>query len=164
MIAQPFSATAKAQASIEAYLRKMKLVLADHTVRTIELTSQTNVLISLLFNIATLQDTRATIEESKATNRLASSIKRLTVLTFVYLPLSLAAVSFGLVYFVSRLVSRLSVRVCLPMGAVLLLASQVSDHAIFGMNVQGMSEEDRNPPWWSFLVLASGLASVTVAI
>lgn len=46
-----------------------------------------------IFNIATLQDTRAAVEESRAANRLASSIRRVTFLTFIYLPLTLAAVS-----------------------------------------------------------------------
>ena len=45
-----------------------------------------------IFNITTMQDTRASIAESKSANALAASIRRITVLTFVYLPLTLAAV------------------------------------------------------------------------
>lgn len=46
-----------------------------------------------IFNITTLQDTRAAVEEGKAASAFAASIHRITSLTFVYLPLTLAAVS-----------------------------------------------------------------------
>jgi hypothetical protein len=72
--------------------RKIK-ILDDQISRCNDLAEQTNVLISLIFNIATLQDTRAAVEEAKAANALASSIRRVTMLTFIYLPLTLASVS-----------------------------------------------------------------------
>jgi hypothetical protein len=79
--------------AIEAYLRKQIKLVDDHIDRCNELAGQTNVLISLIFNIATLQDTKAAVEESKAANAFAASIRRVTVLTFIYLPLTLASVS-----------------------------------------------------------------------
>jgi hypothetical protein len=71
--------------------KKMK-ILDDQISRCNELAEQTSVLISLIFNIATLQDTKAAVEESRAANALASSIRRVTMLTFIYLPLTLASV------------------------------------------------------------------------
>ena len=109
MSIHPFFIAAHAQNSIKSYLAKTTGALEDHVSRTHELTNQTNILISLvsghgwrllifiykeqIFNIATLQDTRAAVEESRAANELASSIRRVTLLTFIYLPLTLAAVS-----------------------------------------------------------------------
>jgi hypothetical protein len=83
--------------AIEEYLNKQVKVLDDHLTRCKELAEQTNVLISLIFNIATLQDTRAAVEESKAANNLSASIRRVTLLTFFYLPLTLSAVSHSCV-------------------------------------------------------------------
>ena len=73
-------------------------MLDDHLTRCKELAEQTNVLISLIFNIATLQDTRAAVEESKAANNLSASIRRVTLLAFFYLPLTLSTVSHSCVY------------------------------------------------------------------
>lgn len=79
-------------AAVRSRLTRKVKIIEDQIGRCNELVEQTNVLISLIFNIATLQDARAAIEESKAANVLARSIKRVTVLTFVYLPLTLASV------------------------------------------------------------------------
>lgn len=73
-------------------VRKVK-ILDDQIGRCNELAEQTQVLISLLFNIATLQDARAAVEESRAANEVAGSVRRVAVLTFVVLPLTLASVS-----------------------------------------------------------------------
>jgi hypothetical protein len=78
--------------AIEGYLKKQAKTLDDHISQCKELAEQNNVLISLIFNIATLQDTRAAVEESKAANVFAASIRRVTMLTFVYLPLTLTSV------------------------------------------------------------------------
>jgi hypothetical protein len=78
--------------AIAAYLGKQMKLVGNHVIRCNELAEQTNVLISLIFNIATLQDTKAAVEESKAANAFAASIRRVTLLTFVYLPLTLASV------------------------------------------------------------------------
>ncbi|ORX98756.1 hypothetical protein BCR34DRAFT_142988 [Clohesyomyces aquaticus] len=86
----------KTRKRTERYLQKHSKTLQDQLTRCSELSVQTNVLISLIFNIATVQDSRAAVEESKAANALAASIRRVTVLTFVYLPLSLAAGIFGM--------------------------------------------------------------------
>lgn len=96
MIEHPFFTSingSNGRVAIEAYLNTQIKILDDHMTRCNELADQTNVLISLIFNIATLQDTRAAVEQSKTANVFAASIHRVTVLTFVYLPLTLAAVS-----------------------------------------------------------------------
>jgi hypothetical protein len=112
MSIHPLFIAAHAQNSIKSYLAKTTSALDDHVSRTHELTNQTNILISLvsvhgwrllifiykeqIFNIAKLQDTRAAVEESRAANELASSIRRVTLLTFIYLPLTLAASKYYL--------------------------------------------------------------------
>jgi hypothetical protein len=78
--------------AIEGYMRRKVRVIDDQIILCNELADQTSLLISLIFNIATLQDTKAAVEESRAANRLASSIGRVTMLTFIYLPLTLASV------------------------------------------------------------------------
>ena len=78
----------------EKYYVKSLQVVDDQLSRCSDLATRTNNLISLIYNIATLQESRAAVEESKAANRFASSIQRVTILTFVYLPLTLASVCF----------------------------------------------------------------------
>ena len=95
MIEHPFFASIggyPGRIAIEGYLSKQTKILDDQINQCNELAEQTNVLISLIFNIATLQDTRAAVEESKAANAFAASIRRVTMLTFIYLPLTLASV------------------------------------------------------------------------
>lgn len=57
-----------------------------------DLAKQTKDLVDLIFNISQLQEARAAIEEGKAANTVALSIRRVTMLTFIYLPLTLASV------------------------------------------------------------------------
>ena len=78
------------------YLGKCNLVLDECTSRCDALTVQTQNVINLIFNIATLQDTRASVEQSTAANAFAASIRRVTVLTFIYLPLMLVAAIYGM--------------------------------------------------------------------
>ncbi|KIW71461.1 hypothetical protein PV04_03626 [Phialophora macrospora] len=92
MIVHPYFTSKDGQQAFEAYLNKCMNTVEDQITRSKELTEETSNLISLIFNITTMQDTRATIAESKAANAFAASIRRITVLTFVYLPLTLAAV------------------------------------------------------------------------
>lgn len=73
------------------YVKRLQVV-DDHINRCNDAAAQTNNLISLIFNIATLQESRAAVEESKAANTSAGSIRRVTMLTFIYLPLTLASV------------------------------------------------------------------------
>lgn len=77
----------------QLYYVKRLQVVEDHIIRCNDAATQTNNLISLIFNIATLQESRAAVEESKAANAFAGSIRRVTMLTFIYLPLTLASVS-----------------------------------------------------------------------
>lgn len=76
----------------EMYYVKRLQVVDDHINRCNDAAAQTNNLISLIFNIATLQESRAAVEESKAANAFTGSIRRVTMLTFIYLPLTLASV------------------------------------------------------------------------
>lgn len=69
-------------------------MLIDHIAWCNDLAEQTKSLSNLTWNISQLQDTKAAVEETKVANVLASSIRRVTMLTFVYLPLTLAAVSY----------------------------------------------------------------------
>jgi putative lipase involved disintegration of autophagic bodies len=84
MMSHPFFATfdedTRASALTKYLVRKLK-VIDDQTRRCNELADQTTLLISLIFNIATLQDAKAAVEETKAANTLASSIRRVTMLT-----------------------------------------------------------------------------------
>ncbi|KAF2464708.1 uncharacterized protein BDR25DRAFT_380497 [Lindgomyces ingoldianus] len=94
MIGHPlFNPDLSVNGPCELFLRKQIKILEDYTSRCNQLSDETKTLISLIFNIATVQDTRAAIEESKAANAFAASIRRITVLTFVYLPLTLAAIT-----------------------------------------------------------------------
>ena len=115
MLDHAFFTSVNAHHSMTAYLQKRMAALDEYKTRSLELSEQTNNLISLvccatkssciqtnherrtkdllqIFNIATLQDTRVAVEESRAANILAASIRRVTVLTFIYLPLMLSAV------------------------------------------------------------------------
>lgn len=78
----------------QLYYVKRLQVIEDHISRCNDAAAATNNLISMIFNIATLQESRAAVEESKAANAFAGSIRRVTMLTFIYLPLTLASVRF----------------------------------------------------------------------
>lgn len=111
MLDHPFFTVVGAHRSMATYLQKTMAALDNHSTRWLELSEQTNNLISLvcssspkkngmrmaldqmqIFNVTTLQDTRVAVEESRAANVLAASIPCVTVLTFIYLPLMLSAV------------------------------------------------------------------------
>ena len=72
--------------AIHPYLDSRINILNDQVTRCNEIAAQTDVLISLIFNIATLQDT-------KAANALSLNSQRIAFATFIYLPLSLTVVS-----------------------------------------------------------------------
>lgn len=82
--------------SMSHYLSKCNQVLDECMYRCDALTTQTENIINLIFNIATLQDTRASVEQSIAANTSAASIRRVTLLTFIYLPLMLVAAIYGM--------------------------------------------------------------------
>ncbi|OAL00275.1 hypothetical protein IQ06DRAFT_143121 [Phaeosphaeriaceae sp. SRC1lsM3a] len=99
LTSHPFFASingADNSAAVRARLVRKVKILDDQIGRCNELAEQTQVLISLLFNIATLQDARAAVEESRAANEVAGSVRRVAVLTFVVLPLTLASSIFGM--------------------------------------------------------------------
>ncbi|KAF3216974.1 hypothetical protein TWF192_000877 [Orbilia oligospora] len=92
----PFIVAEGLRESMEVSLRKSRGMF-EYQVDTIDdLVEKTKVHISLIFNIATLYDSRAALEESKAANKFASSVQKITSLTFVYLPIALAASILGM--------------------------------------------------------------------
>ncbi|POS78624.1 hypothetical protein DHEL01_v202973 [Diaporthe helianthi] len=96
MIYHPFFATSGGVQSIESYLGKIIATFDDLEKRTEELDANTNILINLIFNLATFNDTAVAIQETKAANSLARSIRRVAMLTFFYLPLQISASIFGM--------------------------------------------------------------------
>ncbi|KAH7077814.1 hypothetical protein BKA63DRAFT_272575 [Paraphoma chrysanthemicola] len=80
--------------TLKLLLHRNSKVIDDQISRCNEIAEQTNVLVSLIFSIATLQDTKAAVEESKAANSVAVSVQRVAMLTFLYLPLTLASSIF----------------------------------------------------------------------
>ncbi|KAM0802622.1 hypothetical protein BDR22DRAFT_971259 [Usnea florida] len=122
MLDHPFFTSVNAHHSMTAYLQKTMAALDEYKTRSLELSEQTNNLISLIFNIATLQDTRVAVEESRAANILAASIRRVTVLTFIYLPLMLSASIFGMnVFQITEDKSNPSVWIFIVVAAVMML-------------------------------------------
>lgn len=69
----------------DRYFVKRLSVVDDQLRRCNDAADKTKNLINLIMNIASLQ-------ESRSANAFAASIQRITVLTFIYLPLTLAAV------------------------------------------------------------------------
>jgi Mg2+ and Co2+ transporter CorA len=126
---------------VRSLLSKRLKILDDQIGRCNELAEQTNVLISLIFNIATLQDTKAAVEESKAANTLASSIRRVTMLTFIYLPLTLASVR--------------QLRIEVP------IQTDYQIQSIFGMNITHITGDNADSPLWAYFVLAVSLMIAT---
>ncbi|KAF3106862.1 hypothetical protein TWF103_005947 [Orbilia oligospora] len=82
-------------------------MLEDNVERLDSLPEKTKALNSLLrhvddvmfdagFNLANLRDSRAAVEEARAANAVATSLQCITSLTFVYLPITLAATIYGM--------------------------------------------------------------------
>jgi hypothetical protein len=87
------SISARERLARESLFRNKVQVLDDYLMRCHEVSEQTKALSEYLFSIATLEESRLAVEETKAANALAGSIRRVTMLTFIYLPLTLASVS-----------------------------------------------------------------------
>jgi hypothetical protein len=66
----------------ENFLRNKVQVLDNHLTRCHEATEQTKALSEYLFSIATLEESRLAVEETKAANTLAGSIRRVTMTFF----------------------------------------------------------------------------------
>lgn len=96
MSSHPYFARNEMHEAMSHYLGKCNQVLDECMYRCDALTTQTENIINLIFNIATLQDTRASVEQSSAANTSAASIRRVTLLTFIYLPLMLVAAIYGM--------------------------------------------------------------------
>ncbi|KAK6522984.1 hypothetical protein TWF281_002410 [Arthrobotrys megalospora] len=94
----PFVLSQHVGSETEAGLKKPRGMLQDQLGRIDSLTEKTKALNSLVFNLANLHDSRAAIEEARAANAAATSLQRITSLTFVYLPITLAAVSTKLAF------------------------------------------------------------------
>ncbi|EGX49998.1 hypothetical protein AOL_s00076g484 [Orbilia oligospora ATCC 24927] len=92
----PFIIAGGLQGIIATSLRKPRGMFEDHIDTIGGLIEKTKSHISLIFNIATLYDSRAALEESRSANNFASSSSDVTSLTFIYLPISIAAAIFGM--------------------------------------------------------------------
>ncbi|KAJ4993002.1 hypothetical protein SVAN01_01354 [Stagonosporopsis vannaccii] len=77
------------------YIKRLS-VIEDQLRRCEDAIDKTKNLINLILGIASLQESRAAVKESRAANDFASSIQRITVLTFIYLPLTLASSILGM--------------------------------------------------------------------
>jgi Mg2+ and Co2+ transporter CorA len=75
---------------------KCNQVLDESVSRGDALTGETQKLSKLIFNIATLQDTKASAEQSIAANNAAGKFRRVTALAFIRLPLMLVASTYGM--------------------------------------------------------------------
>ncbi|KAH6616723.1 hypothetical protein C7974DRAFT_50939 [Boeremia exigua] len=78
------------------YYVKRLSVVEDQLGRCDDAADKTKNLIDLIMGIASLQESRAAVRESRAANSFASSIQRVTILTFIYLPLTLASSILGM--------------------------------------------------------------------
>ncbi|KAF3168195.1 hypothetical protein TWF751_007900 [Orbilia oligospora] len=87
---------AKEELKTRTGLQKARAMLEDNVERLDSLTEKTKALNSLVFNLANLHDYRAAVEEARAANAVATSLQRITSLTFVYLPITLAATIYGM--------------------------------------------------------------------
>jgi Mg2+ and Co2+ transporter CorA len=76
----------------DRYFVKRLSVVEDQLRRCNDAADKTKNLIDLIMNIASLQASRAAVQESQLANATAASIKRVTILTFIYPPLTLASV------------------------------------------------------------------------
>ncbi|KAF3042390.1 hypothetical protein E8E12_007075 [Didymella heteroderae] len=77
------------------YIKRLSVV-EDQLRRCNDAADKTKNLINLIMNIASLQESRAAVQESKSANATAASIKRVTILTFIYLSLTLASSILGM--------------------------------------------------------------------
>ncbi|KAK6340059.1 hypothetical protein TWF730_001832 [Orbilia blumenaviensis] len=80
---------------LEGSFQELQLELQDHLGKIDILVEKTKALNSLVFNLANLYNSHAAIEEAKAANTAATSVHRITSLSFVYLPITLAATIYG---------------------------------------------------------------------
>ncbi|KAJ4412190.1 hypothetical protein N0V91_000658 [Didymella pomorum] len=80
----------------DRYYIKRLSVVEDQLRRCTDAADKTKNLINLVMNIASLQESRAAVQESRSANATAASIKRVTILTFIYLPLTLASSIMGM--------------------------------------------------------------------
>ncbi|KAJ8117849.1 hypothetical protein OPT61_g1063 [Boeremia exigua] len=80
----------------DRYYIKRLSVIEDQISRCDDAADKTKNLINLIMGIASLQESRAAVRESRAANDFASSIQRVTLLTFIYLPLTLASSILGM--------------------------------------------------------------------
>ena len=73
------------------YVKRLQVV-DDQISRCDDAAAKNDNLIGIFMGIASLQESRTAVEESISVNAVAGSYRRVTILTFVYLPLTLASV------------------------------------------------------------------------
>ncbi|KAK6510568.1 hypothetical protein TWF506_009673 [Arthrobotrys conoides] len=96
IVNHPFIKAGGLQEPMAASLRKPTGMFEHHIDAMDDLVKRTESHITLIFNVAALYDSRAALEESRTANNYASSVKNITSLTFIYLPISIAAAIFGM--------------------------------------------------------------------
>jgi Mg2+ and Co2+ transporter CorA len=89
----PFYQSTESSEENSEFLLKFRATIDEHQERTKALREQTSALISLVLNIALLNESTAAIQESRASNDLALKVHRITIISFIFFPLSLSMVS-----------------------------------------------------------------------
>jgi hypothetical protein len=89
----PFYQSTECPEGNSEFLLKFRSTIDEHQERTKALREQTSALTSLVLNIALLNESTAAIQESRASNDLALKVHRITIITFIFFPLSLSMVS-----------------------------------------------------------------------
>ncbi|KAF3941926.1 hypothetical protein ABW19_dt0205100 [Dactylella cylindrospora] len=105
-------------------LQKTRDQIAENYTKMEELVEDTKILVSLIFNIAHLDHADAAIKESQAANSFALNIQRITAVTFIYLPITLAATVFGMnIQQITGDEAQYNIWVFLGLGTVLLICT-----------------------------------------
>ena len=121
------------------YIKRLSVV-EDQLGRCNDAADKTKNLINLIMGIASLQESRAAVRESRAANSFAGSIQRVTILTFIYLPLTLASVR--------------------PPRKVFVACLTVTQ-SILGMNITQVTGEATHSQLWLYFVVAASLMAAT---
>lgn len=88
----PFYTDAANPEEASEFLLKIRSTIDEHQGRTQALREQTSTLTSLVLNIAMLNESTGTMQEAQASTNLAVKVHRITIITFIFFPLSLSMV------------------------------------------------------------------------
>lgn len=99
--------------------------------------------------MANIHDSRAAIEEARAANAVATSVQRITSLTSVYLPITLAAVSIQFTLFFKNFKFSFNAGIT---------------QTIYGMNLSPITGDEAQKGIWAFIAVSAGLLLVTFGV